>query len=247
MAFSPKLVHASTAISSRRRGRPLGKDSLLNLLKGEVPVAQSEKSLLKGAVAQSEKEQLNVGQNTVSGTAAGAVGAGNEVTGNNSTALGANLLLDHESTSAVGRYNKQQAGIIFSVGNGTSESTRENAIAVSDAGNLILSKALITPFRGYTELLEVADGQQLPVGSTVVIGQDLKITHAAEGDVPHGVVSARGAVIGNGSSISVGSAGEDAPTDNSNIVGLLGLFTVLPGEVVSPSWTQLSETLYFIH
>ncbi|MEG0796678.1 MAG: hypothetical protein RR397_09285 [Odoribacter sp.] len=84
--------------------------------------------------------------NTVAGTSAGALGLSNTVNANYSYAIGNNLINSNVNSLTVGAYNKDDQGLLFSVGSGT-KTVRKNMFEVGDS-HIQLGKQCMIQYNG---------------------------------------------------------------------------------------------------
>lgn len=68
-----------------------------------------------------------------------AFGDGSKATGTNSTAMGNNTIASGSSSTAMGKYNIDDSNALFTVGNGTSNTSRNNALTIYNNGNSSLN------------------------------------------------------------------------------------------------------------
>ena len=89
--------------------------------------------------------------NTASGDRGVAIGGSNSITGLRAMALGNNLSVGENLNVAVGRFNEPQSNAIFTVGAGSDETNRQNAIAVlstapAGANNQATALVILMPY-----------------------------------------------------------------------------------------------------
>lgn len=105
------------------------------------------------------------------------------------------------SCAAFGQYNvvgpTGSVERIFMVGNGTSNVARSNAFSVLNNGQCRSQLGFVTGGADYAEFFESSDGSHLPVGTPVVLLDNMKIREARSGEFPFGVISNSASFIGN--------------------------------------------------
>lgn len=123
---------------------------------------------------------------------------------------GIGLWTPHESSCAVGKYNKPgridddvaNSERVFMIGRGVDIVARENLLSVTHEGNLYVKGEIASETGAdFAEFFESSTGVSIPVGTPVVFVPDTKkIRPARLGEVPFGVVSDTAGFIGNSAS-----------------------------------------------
>lgn len=127
--------------------------TVLGAVSGAIGFANSVG--LDSASAPTTATSLAMGRfNQVFGKYNIALGSNNSIGGNSILALGFGLTATHDNAVVVGRYNEDKAGLVFSVGSGSSDTSRMNAFEVDSKGNVFIPGNL------------VVGGQVTGVGST---------------------------------------------------------------------------------
>lgn len=104
---------------------------------GENTMASGEAAHAEGDTTQASGESSHAEgeQTTASGAYSHAEGFQTEAGGSYSHASGLGTVASEIAQTSVGKYNTRYLGILFSVGNGTSESNRSDAFTVDELGN----------------------------------------------------------------------------------------------------------------
>ena len=176
-----------------------------------------------------------------------------------------------------GRYNDpDNAGITiaaraFTIGDGTDDSTRSNLFSILTNGDVHtkFGGTYVTGGADFQEYFEHAEGPvRLPMGTTVKILDDGMFRKANPGEIPDGVVSRRGGVLGNsdghhwvGKYVMDDDTGKIKMKDGHRVIsdkydpskpyiprearaewhtiGLVGQCEVLDGSPVDPRWVPM--------
>lgn len=132
-----------------------------------------------------------------------AMGLSNYVSGNGGFAIGNRLTLtSRPDTIAIGHYNvNPNTDVLFVVGGGTSEDTRNNVAIVTAGGRIHAETEFVVGGLDYAECFEWEDGNPNAddrIGLMVAIkGGKIKI--ATANDVPIGIISGTPSIVGNNS------------------------------------------------
>lgn len=119
----------------------------------ELATAANEKVYNEGAVAIGKTSSIDDVSLDVKGAFRAGDNTGTSI-GTNSFAAGKSLEASGENTAAFGQYNASYSNALFSIGTGTSNSNRTNALTVNKDGNIGIGLGNAAP--GY--LLEVGNG-----------------------------------------------------------------------------------------
>ena len=68
--------------------------------------------------------------------------SGSEALGNYASAIGNNVIAAHEAEFACGKYNVSDSNTLFSIGNGTSDTDRKNALEITNDGSVYIGNAI---------------------------------------------------------------------------------------------------------
>lgn len=120
-----------------------------------------------------------------------------------STAIGLGTVAATMGSVALGMYNKEEgtpnikadSDPIFTIGSGTGEGNRKNALKLTRVGNLFLNGILQNPGSDYAEYFESSSRKPISVGTAVVLEKG-KIRAAKENEIPMGIISANAGIVG---------------------------------------------------
>ncbi len=135
-----------------------------------------------------------------------AAGLRSEARGWASTAIGEGTVAATYASVALGKYNKYKKNegqpneeiiddLLLTVGNGTSDSSRKNALILNRDGDLFIEGTLKTQYQDYAEYFESKTGKAIPVGTPVVLDAG-KIRKAKNGETPIGIISVGAGIVG---------------------------------------------------
>ena len=177
----------------------------------------------------------------------------------------------------LGKYNDpDNAGItlsprVFTIGDGFNDTARSNLFSVLENGDVHtkFGGTYVTGGADFQEFFEHAEGAvKLPIGTTVKILEDGMFRKAQQGEIPDGVVSRRGGVLGNsdghhwvGKYVMDDDTGKIKMEDGKRVIsdkydpsrpyipreardewhtiGLVGQCEVLNGSPVDPRWVPM--------
>lgn len=185
-------------------------------LGGQNNIAEADRSVAGGAnnnVQSTDSICVGVSNQLSSGGVQNAVfGGGNTLNRSYSLLAGQGLTDPTDQTYpfvSFGKYNEPNvAGIttgirMFTIGDGTSPAARSNLFSITDVGDVYtkFGGTYVTGGADFQEFFEHAEGPvKLPIGTTVKILEDGMFRKAQQGEIPDGVISRRGGVLGNSDS-----------------------------------------------
>lgn len=128
----------STATGSQTRA-----SGAYSVAMGEFSIASGEHALAIGATTHATGyRSVALGEFTLaSGSRSTAIGSHSTASGNYSTASGNSTIASGDSAIALGKFNVDNSNALFSLGYGTSNASRVNAITVLQNGNVGISRS----------------------------------------------------------------------------------------------------------